>query len=338
MINKEFEPFTYREVIPLLHETIFSALPNEHYNKEQAELYKAFAIGDAKTIRKIPREQRKQVFITGMTIYFTNDLEGAKFGGADTFRRTRGGEPGMDDGGMDEYEYAMMMDSEMGMGRGGMYDEYSMGFMGGAGAADEKKSGFVVQVLCFSPYGRTVTELGELIDPHGVENQRDKWGFVTRLAHLDDMVEDVDSPFELFKKEDHEQFNLEIKEVTVDGEMPEGIGVWEELIDKTTGARGRSGITTRNWILIDPMTKETICKESVMDEDGKPRLYRGQPVYKVNDHWFVLNAKFLWRDAPEPPARPVTSRYGAMMSTQRPSASPSSSSSGSSGSSSPDDL
>jgi type IV pilus assembly protein PilM len=339
-IEKELEPFKYREVIPLLYGTILSNLPNEHNNPRQAELYKAFDSSDIKTIMKIPREQREQIFITGMTIYFTNDLEGAKFGGADVWRRSRGGQPGTEDGGMDEYEYAMMMEAEMGMGRGmGMYGEYGLpGYMG-AGTAEEKHSGFVVQALCYSPYGRTVTEVGEIVNPPNVENEPDKWGFVTRLEHLDDMVEDInDNPFELFKKEDHEQFSLEIKEVTIDGEMPEGIGVWEEIIDETaqTGSRPTSGSTSlkREWILIDPLTKETISKEKVLDEDGKQALYRGQPVYKVNDHWFVLNAKFVWRDAPEPPksATPQLGQYG-IIPGRRPTTS---TSSGSSGKSLPD--
>jgi len=337
-IDKEFEPFKYREVVPLLHETIISALPNEHNNPEQAELYKAFASGDVKTIKKIPRDQREQVFITGMTTYFTNDLAGAKFGGADVWRRSRGGEPGMEDGATAEYEYAMMRETEMAMSRG-MYEYSPMGPMGGA-AAEKKYSGFVVQVLCYSPYGRSKTELGQLIDPHSVEDQQNKWGFITRLAHLDDIAGDANSPFELYKKEDPEQFSLEIKEVTLDGEMPEGIGVWEEVTDETSQTGPRSMATARDWILIDPMTRETISKESVLNEDGKPRLYQGKPVYKVNDHWFVLNAKFIWKDAPEPPAPPMPpSRYG-IMSTQRPTTSTPSSSSGSSSKSKslPDDL
>jgi len=342
-IDKEFEPFERREVIPLLHETIISALPNEKNNPKQAELYKAFARGDVKTIKEIPREQREQIFITGMTVYFTYDLDSAKFGGADVWRRSRGGEPGMEDGGMDEYEYAMMMETEMSMGRGGgMYDYSPLGPMAGFGAAEEKNAGFVVQVLCYSPYGRSETELGALVDPYGVEDQQDKWGFITRLEHLEDLAEDADSPFELYKKGDNEQFNLEIKEVTVDGEMPEGIGIWEEAVEETTqtGSRQsglRQGGLARKWILIDPMTRETISKETVLDEDGKPKLYRGQPVSKVNDHWFVLNAKFVWREAPEPPAQPMTSPYG-MMSTQRPTMSTPSSSSGSSGKDLPDDY
>jgi type IV pilus assembly protein PilM len=312
-INKEFEPFKYREVIPLLTETIISALPNEHNNPRQVELYKAFASGDVKTIIKIPRHQREQIFISGMNMYFTNDLEGAKFGGADMWRTSRRGGPGMGDEGMGEYDYAMM-ESEMMMGRPG-YNEFSLpGYMTGASAAEKKYSGFVIQALCYTPYGRTVTEVGELVNPNGVDDQREKWGFVTRLEHLDDLDENANSPFELFKREDHEQFNLEIKEVDTDSQMPGGIGVWEEIIDETanTGSRmgTRTNVMTSNWKLIDPMTKETISKEQVLNEDGEPELYRGQPVYKINDHWFVLNAKFVWRDAPEPPEKPAPSGFG----------------------------
>jgi type IV pilus assembly protein PilM len=339
-IEKKFKPFEYREVVPLLHETIISALPNEKNTPEQERLYKAFHNGDVKTIKEIPRDQRKQIFITGMTVYFTYDLGGAKFGGADVWRRTRGTEPGRE-GGMDEYEYAMMMEAEMGMAMGrGLYEYSPFGSTLGTGTKEEKKSGFVVQALCYSPYGRAATELGEIVDPPNVEDQPEKWGFVTRLAHLNDIAKDANSPFELYKKEDHEQFNLEIKEVTVDGEMPEGIGVWEEVIDEsiqtsqtsTRLPRSVPAASARNWILIDPMTRETISKESVLDEKGKQILYRGQPRYKVNDHWFVLNAKFVWKDAPEPPKQTVTSPYGTM-STQRPATTTTTTTPSSSGSS-----
>jgi len=338
VIEKEFKPFEHREIIPRLHETIISALPNEQNNPQQARLYEAFADGDVQTVMEIPRNERKQIFITGMSAYFTHKLAEAKFGGADVWRRTRGTEPGMEEGGMDEYEYAMMMEQEMGMAMGrNMYEFSPMGPTGGAAAKDEKNSGFVVQVLCYSPYGQSATELGALVDPPGVEDQQSRWGLVTRLAHLDDLVADGESPFELYKKDDPEQFGLDIKEITADGEMPEGIGVWEELIDETTRTESRTATVERNWILIDPMTGETISKEPVLNEDGKQKLYRGKPVFKVNDHWFVLNLKFIWKDAPEPPEQPMSSLYGGMMSTRRPTGAPSSSS-GSSGSSLPDDL
>jgi type IV pilus assembly protein PilM len=342
-IEKELEPFKYRDIIPLLHQTIISALPNEKNNPEQAKLYEAFQKGDVKTVMEIPRNQRKQIFITGMTVYFTNNLSGAKFGEADLWRRNRGNEPGTG-GEMDEYEYAMMREAEMGMaGRGPGYDYSPFGTKPGAAATKEKNSGFVVQALCYSPYGRTVTELGQIIDPPNVEDQPDRWGFVTRLKHLDDTAKGANSPFELYKKEDHEQFNLDIKEVTVDSQMPGGIGVFKAETDENTTSPTASrpvpvsNPQNRNLILIDPMTGETISKEPDLDENGKQKIYRSQPVYKVHDHWFVLNAKFLWKDAPEPPKQPVTSPYGTM-SMPRPTTSPPPSSSGSSRKSNLPDL
>jgi type IV pilus assembly protein PilM len=317
-INKESEVFKYRDIIPLLHQTIISALPNAKDTPEQAKLYEAFQKGDVKTIMEIPRDQRKQIFIAGMTIYFTNDLSGAKFGGADLWRKNRFNEPGTEGGGMDEYEYAMMMESARGMpGRGPGYDFSPFGTKPGAAATKEKNSGFVVQALCYTPYGRTETEAGQVIDPPNVEDQPDRWGFVTRLNHL----KDAKSPFELYKKGEPEQYKLEIKEVTTDGDVPGGIGVFKAETDENTPTQMSShpiaSPQNRNLILIDPMTGETISKEPDLGEDGKQKFYRGQPVYKVHDHWFVLNAKFLWKDAPEPPKQTVTSPYGGM-SIRRP--------------------
>jgi type IV pilus assembly protein PilM len=334
-INKELEPFKYRDIVPLLHQTIISALPNAKNTPEQAKLYEAFQKGDVETITEIPRNQRKQIFLAGMTVYFTNNLSGAKFGGADLWRKNRFNEPGSD-GSMDEYEYAMMMEAEMAMaGRGpGIYDYNPFGVRPGAAAAKEKNSGFVVQALCYSPYGRTETEAGQIIDPPNVEDQPDRWGFVTRLKHLNDTAKDANSPFELYKKGDPEQYKLEINEVTADGEVPGGIGVPKAQTDENapgqTVSRPVSNPSNRNFILIDPMTGETISKEPDLDENGKQKFYRSQPVYKVHDHWFVLNAKFLWKDAPEPPKPAVTSPYGGMSVRRPPAASPAPSSSGSS--------
>jgi hypothetical protein len=331
MIEKEFEPFKYRDAIPFLHQTIISALPNEKNNPEQAELYKAFASSDVGKILEIPRKDRKQVFITNMSTYFSNDLSTAQFGGADLWRRSRG-TPGAEDGGMydemSEYDYAMQMEMEMG---GGLYQYSPLGVGTGAQAAEEKKSGFVVTIAGFSPYGNNITELGELMDPHGVEDQLNKWGFITRLAHLDDLVEDVNSPFEVYKKDDPEHFKLEMKEVSWDEEIPAGIGVTERGDATTITTKPGQG-DTGEWVLVDPMTKETINKVAVLDGEGKPVLDRnGRPVYKVNDHWFVLNVKFVWTEGPEPPEPPASSQLSRMSSrpgSRRPVSPPSSGSTG----------
>ena len=128
----------------------------------------------------------------------------------------------------------------------------------------------------------------------------------------------------------------------VDGEMPEGIGVWEQVTDNTNNSNTSntrfrsSSVSNQNWILIDPMTGETISKEPVLNREGKQVLDdHGHPLYKTHDHWFVLNAKFLWRDAPEPPKQAVTSPYGMPMQRSAPR-SPSTSSSSSKKSNLPD--
>jgi type IV pilus assembly protein PilM len=298
IIEKEFEPFLYRKMIPYIHEVVISALPNEKNNPRQVPLYKAFAEGDVEGILEIPRKARKQIFITNMSAFFTSDLATAQFGGADLWRRTRGtlgGAEGEEYDGMYE-EYEMMMEMEMMGGQYGQYGQYGMFGLGGE-TAEEKMPGFVVTVAGYSPYGKNKNDLHKLIDPSGVEDQPGKWGFVTRLLHLDDFVVDDNSPFEVYKKRDPNQFKLDIGEVSWEEQMPAGIGI-RDIRYKPTPP-GSTQEESAEWVLIDPMTKEIISKIAEWEENGRPKLYRGQQVYTVNDHWFVLNVKFVWRDAPE---------------------------------------
>jgi hypothetical protein len=278
-----------------------------------------------------------------MTIFYTNDLDKGQFQGADAWRRSRGtpgGEEGYGDG-MDEYEYAMMMEAEYGMDMG----RYGPG-MFGVQTTEEKKQGFVLTVVGYTPYGTNMTEVRELLDPHGVDQDPSKWGFVTRLANLNDLVEDGNSPFQLYKKAEKEQFALNIKEVDLknsESMPPEGIGMWEEIIpegitSQTATASTRPGYVgvQSEWELVDPMTKETINKVAVMDDDGKQVIYNGRPVFRVNDHWFELNVKFEWTEAPEPPEQPKSSLYGGRLGQLGGARPSSSSSSGSSNRSVPD--
>ena len=309
-IEKDFEPFKYREMIPHLHETIISALPNEKNNPdpEQAKLYQAFANGDVEGILEIPRKARKQIFITNMSAYFSSDIATAQFGGADLFRKSRGtpGVEGEEYDMMEEYDYEMMMEMER---MGPQYQYAPPGGMFGLGGAtaEEKKPGFVVQIAGYSPYEK----IGELMDPYGVEGEKDKWGMVTRLLHLDDFVADGNSPFELYEKTDPEQFKLEIGEVSWEVEMPAGIGVTDVRYKPTPGGAGQE--ESAEWVLIDPMTREIISKIPEWEANGQPKLdRRGMPIHTVNDHWFVLNVKFVWRDAPES-VKFVAPTYPGMM-------------------------
>ncbi len=295
MIKKEFEPFAHRDVVPLLQQTILSVLPNEKNNPEQKELYAAFNKGDAKSVLdlSIDRKQRKQIFITSMSVNFAGDIETAKFGEASLYKKDRQSE----DRGAVEAAYLRMLEQRHGrrvksVAKPSLGQSYSKKGAKGEGA-EQERPGFLVIITGYSPYGN----MRELMEPLGTEDDQSKWGFITRLLHLDKIVVGGNCPFELYKRTDIEHFKLEIHEVSVDSAMPDGIGV-ASVEDKRIKA-GES--------LIDPLTKETISKVAMLDSNGKPMLeeHTGKEIYKVNDHWFVIKAKFIWKDTLKAPAIPA---------------------------------
>ena len=281
VIKKEFDLFKYRDMVPLLYQKLIGTLPNAKSNPEQAELYRAFAGGDAETIKeKFPdRRERKQIFVTGMSIYYTLDVGSGLFG-------TMGFEKGLDsretlgDAGSGGQMASRDMMMRGGGGRGGAPSRYSPAMRGGrlgvqpTGPGSESAArGFVITISGYSPY-KTITEL---LDPAKVQDDPNKWGLVTRLMHLDSMF-DGNSPFELYKKTDKQHFDLQTGEVDLAAAMPQGIGVRKAA----EGGKGE--------VIIDPMTNEIICKVTNTDDGGKK-------VAKVNDSWFVLNFKLKWKDA-----------------------------------------
>ena len=315
MIAKRFQVFKHRGVIPRLIESIVAALPNEKNNPAQAELYQAFAAGDVDKVMETERSLRKQIFITYLDIYFVDDIS-TKFES-----KSR--------------DYAAMYDRSR-----------SMQKYGGAGSRrgtpQRYEPGFFVTIVGHSPYD--YRRIYELMDPAGVEDEPDRWGFITRLANLDTIV-DGNSPFELYNRADARHFKLEVGEVearearggidTVD--MLKGIGIEEIRYEQSRAAGSRTmsqGMSAARMaaarmaaarmpgarmsgamgsdlravtVLIDPMTKEVISKVADFDDDGKIKLDgSGKPVYKVNDSWFILNLKFAWKDAPKP--APATSQ------------------------------
>jgi len=295
MIAKELAPFKYRDVIPLLHQTIISVLPNENNNPRQKELYRAFADGDVKGVVAITRKQRKQIFLTNISAYFTEDLEKAEFGATDLAgrgKRRKGTGYGVEV----MMEETMMMEMEMRGMRGAAKPKFARtyprrGTRGGPAEEAEEETGFVVTIVGYSPY----ENIRELIDPAGAGEDKSKWGVITRLMHLDELDEVLEerSPFELYKRLDVKHCKLEVGEVDLEAEMPHGIGFVEVRPGKVKGGREES----TEQILIDPMTKEIISKAVELDEDGRQRQDKyGKVVYKTNDHWFRLDVKFVWKE------------------------------------------
>ena len=268
--EKELAVFDYRDVIPRLIGTINDALPNEKNNPKQAQLYRAYAKGDKAGVKRFDRDSRKQIFITNMAIQFTTDLEEAEFQTLD-FSHTTVSEYGM---GQVETSGAYMMSSEFAT----------------SGTSEDRKSGFLVIITGYSPYGKTDKDIINFMDPTGVGEDREDWGFVTRLERLDD-----NSPFKLYDKLEKRNFDLDEIKVIKQGDdtIPVGTGVEKEKIYPTLSSGMSSySSSSSSGVLIDPLTEEVIS--TIKDKDKKNESI-------ANDYWFTLKMKFLWKQAPEPP-------------------------------------
>ncbi len=162
----------------------------------------------------------------------------------------------------------------------------------------------MISIAGYSPY----KDIDELLDPVGVEKDKSKWGVITRLLHLDDSNNpsiDSNCPFRLYeRKKVGTQFKKDKGDVSVEtsDKQPAGIGVLEIKTENVKNSSpGVSGsMTTEEQYLADPLTKETISKVKKTDETGRPILDRFQKQeYQINDHWFILNFKLVWKDAPK---------------------------------------
>jgi type IV pilus assembly protein PilM len=325
-IQKERDLFKYREIVPLLNETILRCFPNKENTPEIAALYDAYINGDVQVVRSIPRPERKIMFVTKLDVRYAADLAAAAFPPI-VSSATVGMGGGIGVGGFAPV-YPAAVPPAMMPGEGLMPG----GEMGTGGAQPTVRSGFVVVIEGYSPY----KEISQLLDPPGVGGDRSRWGVVTRFENLKAFF--PDTPFELFGKGDIRNFKDEWGPVDpADSQMPVGIGIKREVerFPSEQPARGGIGVTqtptisipgmpggavparvTREIVLIDPMTEEEISKTLayVTQEDiQKNPAYTerdlgrvkqtpfGEPQYIIRDYWFRIQAKFVWKDAPALP-------------------------------------
>ena len=290
-IKKEFELFKYRDVIPSLHEMLISVLPNEKNYPEQKELYRAFAAGDVETVLRTPRKERKQLFVTSVSVKFADDISATQFGEGRVRSRGRSRRKGGPTSGDRE---ALRRLLGLDVPKSAPARPKRITPSAGAGTTQQDAQGgpgFVVTIEGSSPNRK----IGELLDPAGVGDDSGKWGVVTRLLHLADTNDSNNIAFKLFKKADIKHFRLETGPVSLGSDIPAGIGEVENR-DLKSG----DGRKTTKEILLDPMTKEIISKVAVLNKDGSEKKDKlGKVIYEVNDCWFRLNVKFLWKDAPK---------------------------------------
>ncbi|MCU0915915.1 MAG: type IV pilus assembly protein PilM [Planctomycetes bacterium] len=266
-MKKNFEWFRYREIIPQLSDIIISALPNAQTNPDQKALYEAFARGDVEGVKRIPRPERKQLFLTTLSIYYSDDLDKAQFRASALMRR----DALMQDMQMDEmegYDDDMMRQLEEMYGPG-----YAAEMLGG-GAQATKHPGFVVILeglpadvnnSPFTIYPPTKDALHFKLEKGPADPDLDiprgvgEWFFVP----------DPPAPG-----------------TTQNTNNPFGMGMM--------------GTQNGTWILIDPMTQEPISTETEKDRYGNPAFDSAlKPKKTVRDYWFRLQFKLEWKDAPK---------------------------------------
>lgn len=353
ILDKEMALFQYREIVPRLNQMILSCLPNAANNPSQAGLYEAFDRGDVATVSQIPRSERKQLFLTRLTISYAESLDKANFAAPGNRRTVTSSTMGMGRG-MSDMMYMRDRSRITGrddsmMNRGGMIDPMAMGPTGTTTTTTPDAAGFVVTLEGYSPY----REFKDLLDPTDVKTDQSRWGFVTRLENLSKVP---GTDFELFQKGDIKHFKLETGEVDPgDAGTPLGIGLLEEIVrvtpeqqtaimstDRTGYGRGM-GIGTQTLtdriftekVLVDPMTREELSKTyalilqpdldtnpNLTEKDlGKVKMNFGEPQHIVRDHWYRVNFKLAWKGAPKPvtPAMGMdSSGYGSSIAPAAP--------------------
>jgi type IV pilus assembly protein PilM len=272
-IAKQMDVFKYREVIPLLNQTIFNCIP------EEKELYEAYANGDVEKIKLVPRKDRKLIFITSLNINYADSVANASL---ETGRGVVG-----------------RMFEQQNMAGGGEVVEGQQ--------ADGK--GFIVVIEGYTPYEK----IGELLDPAGVYNTPEKWGIVTRMMNLNRFFDGNSPFELFNKgKIEHFRIEQGVIDVSVtdnSGRVPAGIGILETKVrgnveeqtgpaGAARGGRADSGDSVlAEIVLVDPLTKEEMSKTFDLDSSGRKKFDNfGQPVYIERDRWFRIKAKFLWKD------------------------------------------
>ncbi|MGA2915205.1 MAG: type IV pilus assembly protein PilM [Sedimentisphaerales bacterium] len=283
IIKQYTDAFNYRDAVPLFNETILKTLPN-------TDLYEAYVKGDIEKIKQIPRNQRKQVFITSIGINYADSLaaaplEAARFQSKITASR----------------DYAPRT-AEPKTAR--------------TGTSEQKDAkGFVVVIEGYTPYEK----IGDILDPVGVGDDPNKWGIITRMLNLNTLFDsnspfDGNSPFELFDKNKIENFRIETGLVNPqDAQMPDGIGIQQTVTrvtaEETAGAESKktarttkeadADLVAKETVLLDPLTNEEISRTFDIDDKGHKKYDAfGQPLYTERDKWFRIKAKFIWKNAP----------------------------------------
>jgi hypothetical protein len=106
------------------------------------------------------------------------------------------------------------------------------------------------------------------------------------MEHLEELMGDC--PFKLYDKTEAKNFDFTIEPISIEQEMPPGIGITKEMtLSEPKGPE---------QVLVDPLTHEIISREPEYDKKGNVVMRNGEQVYEVHDKWFKLDVKFVWEE------------------------------------------
>jgi type IV pilus assembly protein PilM len=268
-IDKQMAMFKYREVIPLLHQTILKCIP------EEKGLYAAYAKGEIDKIKAVPRNERKLIFVTSLNISYYDSVASA------TLDRGR--------------ENRRSFDNQMNSGEPVAEGQQADG------------KGFVVVIEGYSPYeklGELLDPAGVQNSPEKwgiVTRMMNLNKYFDGNSPFELFNKGKIQHFSL----EQDVIDMSTDKQT---RMPAGIGVLETKVRGSTEESKDAGgnKSFRNdaadrimteAVLLDPLTKEEISKTFDLDSNGRKKLDSfGKPVYIERDKWFRIKAKFLWKD------------------------------------------
>ena len=201
-----------RALVPILYRAIRDCVPNPDNTPDQKDLFGAYLAGNVDEVLKIPREQRKQVFVNQINLIYTDDLSkefeeiiGDRLSTSGYSQRTStygsGGrveEENMDYYGIEEedgYGPSYRSEEELYFRRGdgrpgappmGRYAPPNYGSLKTPGigqpstVSEEGVPGFVVVIEGITPHHGDLS----FLFPPDVGTERGRWGFFNRLRNL----------------------------------------------------------------------------------------------------------------------------------------------------------
>ncbi|MBN2063206.1 MAG: type IV pilus assembly protein PilM [Sedimentisphaerales bacterium] len=320
IIDNHKKIYQDRSLIQRLYKSLVESLPSPDHNPEQAELFKAYFAGELENVLQTPREDRKQVFIAGIKMVYTEDLTQSFDAILSSSTGTGGG-------------------MAMSMGRGGM-DQSMGGFARGLQTteiaatpsatteAEAPRAGFVLILEGSTPHRDNLA----FLNPPTVGLDRSKWGFFTRLYNLGKTDEQIKkeleaknatvdiAPADEYQKQQNElALNLPFESFIGSKDLksyfdtdegahvsgnsnttqPLGIGIPKPGFSNTGamagGMRGGFDMTTTNNEqlpqMIDPFTQEVISTEYKENNNGSIVLEGGKPITVNHDYWFRVKMK-----------------------------------------------